>query len=66
MTNGAQASEEAEQAKTVSPAYDLEERTAIFSERVIDFAVEIERNPVTLPLISQLVRAATRLCLKTG
>ena len=32
-----------------------------FSELVIDFAVTIERNPVTLPLISQLVRAATSI-----
>jgi four helix bundle protein len=40
-------------------AYDLEERTAAFAERVIDFALEVERNPVTLPLISQLVSAAT-------
>ena len=39
--------------------YDLEERTAVFAERVIDFALLVERNPVTLPLISQLVRAAT-------
>jgi four helix bundle protein len=41
--------------------YDLEERTAAFAERVIDFAIEIERNAVTLPLISQLVRAATSI-----
>ena len=41
--------------------YDLEERTAAFAERVIDFALAIERNPVTLPLISQLVRAATSI-----
>jgi four helix bundle protein len=41
--------------------YDLEERTALFAERVIDFAVELERNPITLPLISQLVRAATSI-----
>jgi four helix bundle protein len=39
--------------------YDLEERTAVFAERVIDFAVEVEQNAVTLPLISQLVRAGT-------
>jgi four helix bundle protein len=39
--------------------YDLEERTAVFSERVIDFALIVERNPVTLPLISQLFREAT-------
>jgi len=41
--------------------YDLEERTALFSERVIDFASELDRNAVTLPLISQLVRAATSI-----
>lgn len=41
--------------------YDLEERTAVFSERVIDFVVEIERNAVTSPLISQLVRSATSI-----
>jgi four helix bundle protein len=41
--------------------YDLEERTAAFSERVIDFALGVERNPVTLPLIRQLVRAATSI-----
>jgi four helix bundle protein len=41
--------------------YDLEARTALFAERVIDFAVELERNAVTLPLISQLVRAATSI-----
>jgi four helix bundle protein len=39
--------------------YDLEERTPLFSEHVIDFALEIERNPITSPLISQLVSAAT-------
>jgi four helix bundle protein len=41
--------------------YDLEERTAAFAERVIDFALKIDRNAVTLPLISQLVRAATSI-----
>jgi four helix bundle protein len=44
-----------------SRVYDLEERTAKFSERVIDFALEVERNPVTFPLISQLVDAATSI-----
>jgi four helix bundle protein len=41
--------------------YDLESRTAEFSERVIDFALIVDRNAVTLPLISQLVRAATSI-----
>jgi four helix bundle protein len=39
--------------------YDLEERTAAFAERVIDFALGIRRDAVTTPLISQLVRSAT-------
>jgi four helix bundle protein len=43
------------------PKYDLEERTAVFSENVIDFALMIKRNPVTSPLISQLVSAATSI-----
>jgi four helix bundle protein len=41
--------------------YDLEERTAAFAERVIDFALTIKRNAVTVPLISQLVRSATSI-----
>jgi len=41
------------------PNYDLIERTATFGERIIEFAKKIPRNPVTLPLISQLVRAGT-------
>jgi four helix bundle protein len=41
------------------PAFDLEERTARFGEAVIRFAKTISKNPVTTPLISQLVRAGT-------
>lgn len=39
--------------------YDLEERTEKFACEVIDFSKKIYRNPITLPLISQLVRSAT-------
>ena len=39
--------------------YDLEERTARFGEAVITFAKRLPRNPVTLPLIGQIVRAGT-------
>ena len=39
--------------------YDLEERTALFGEAVIDFAKTIPQNPVTNRLISQLVAAGT-------
>jgi four helix bundle protein len=41
--------------------YDLEERTAAFAERVIDFALGIECNPVSAPLITQLVKSATSI-----
>ena len=39
--------------------YDLEERTALFGETVIDFAKRIAVTPVTTRLIEQLVGAAT-------
>jgi four helix bundle protein len=39
--------------------FDLEERTTRFGEGVITFAKKIPRNPVTLSLISQLVRSGT-------
>ena len=41
--------------------YDLEERTAIFGESVIDFARSLQRDVVVLPLISQLVRSSTSI-----
>jgi len=39
--------------------YDLEERTAQFSETVIDFVKTFSQNAVTNRIISQLVGAAT-------
>lgn len=39
--------------------YDLEERTAAFGEAVISFAKSLPLNPVTSPLIGQLVRSGT-------
>src|SRR5438477_12015923 len=39
--------------------YDLEERTARFSEAVVDFAKTIPQNAVTNRIISQLVGAGT-------
>jgi len=39
--------------------FDLEERTARFGEAIIRFAKRIPVNPVTLPLIGQLVKAGT-------
>ncbi|NIM46784.1 MAG: four helix bundle protein [Candidatus Aenigmarchaeota archaeon] len=41
--------------------YDLEERTARFGEVIIQFAKKIPQNPITIPLISQLIRAVTSI-----
>ena len=46
--------------ETRSPAkFDLEDRTGAFGEQVIAFAKRIPLNPITTPLVGQLVRAAT-------
>lgn len=39
--------------------FDLEERTQQFGENVIEFAKAIPKTPITLPLISQLIKSAT-------
>ena len=41
--------------------YDLEERTAVFGEKVIEFARSIQKNPVNIPLISQIVRSGASI-----
>jgi four helix bundle protein len=45
--------------RSEKPEFDLEERTARFGEAVIAFAKRVPVNVVTMPLISQLVRAAS-------
>ncbi len=42
-------------------AFDLEERTAIFGESVIECCQRLSRTAVTKPLISQLVRSSTSI-----
>ncbi|PIY59690.1 four helix bundle protein [Candidatus Wolfebacteria bacterium CG_4_10_14_0_8_um_filter_37_11] len=42
-----------------NPKYDLEERTAKFGENIIEFTKKIPQNPITISLISQLVRSGT-------
>src|SRR3990167_4938484 len=39
--------------------YDLEERTAKFAESIIGLAGKVAKNAITLPIISQIVRAGT-------
>ena len=41
--------------------YDLEERTALFGEAIIEFAKRLSRNLVTDPLIKQIVRSGTSI-----
>jgi four helix bundle protein len=41
--------------------YDLEERTAKFSEGVIDLCKKVPKNTITIPIIDQLVRSATSI-----
>jgi four helix bundle protein len=41
--------------------YDLEERTALFGEAVIEFVKTLPRNPINNPLISQIVRSGTSI-----
>jgi four helix bundle protein len=43
----------------VKRKYDLEERTAIFGEAVIDFAKGLPNTTVNRPLLSQIVRSGT-------
>ncbi len=39
--------------------YDLEERTAKFGEQIIEFCRIAKRDPIVLPILTQLVRSAT-------
>lgn len=41
--------------------YDLEERTAKFSEEIIDFSKLIKQSAITTPIISQLIKAGTSI-----
>ena len=41
--------------------YNLEERTAKFGEKIIEFAKKLQNNTINKPLISQLIRSATSI-----
>ena len=41
--------------------YDLEERTTKFGEDVINFCKTLKQNPISKPLINQIVRSATSI-----
>jgi len=59
MSNEVQSSNEAQTPN--AQVYDLEERTAKFGERIIEFVKTLERNEINRPLISQLVEASTSI-----
>ena len=39
--------------------YDLEERTAVFGERIIDFVKTLPKNTINTELIKQIIRSST-------
>ncbi len=41
--------------------YDLEERTAVFGENIIEFVKNIPKTVLTIPLIGQLIRSGTSI-----
>lgn len=41
--------------------FDLEERTAVFSESVVKFSKKVPKNDITKPIISQLIRSGTSI-----
>jgi len=41
--------------------YDLEERTSEFGEDIIEFCMSIKYNPVSDPIVKQLIRSATSI-----
>ena len=41
--------------------YNLEERTALFGENIIEFCKTIKQDAISKPIISQLIRSATSI-----
>ncbi|MEX1051796.1 MAG: four helix bundle protein [Patescibacteria group bacterium] len=41
--------------------FDMQERTAVFSENIISFCQKAKQDTITRPLISQLIRSATSI-----
>ena len=41
--------------------YDLNERTEVFGENIIDFLKSLDRNEITRPLINQCIRSGTSI-----
>ncbi len=43
------------------PKYDLEERTALFGEKTIQFCRDQSKDVLSVPLISQIIRSSTSI-----
>ncbi|NQU77747.1 four helix bundle protein [Candidatus Falkowbacteria bacterium] len=41
--------------------YDLEERLASFSEKIIELCKKVPKNTVTIPIINQIVKSGTSM-----
>ncbi len=41
--------------------YDLEERTALFGERIIELCKEAPKNVISTPIINQLIKSGTSI-----
>lgn len=48
-------------AQASNKIYDLEERTAIFGEQIIELCKKIRQDAITKPPVQQLVRSATSI-----
>lgn len=44
-----------------NPKYDLEERTGKFGEEIVKFCKKVPQNPITTPIITQIVKAGTSI-----
>ena len=44
-----------------SSKYDLEERTAVFGEKIVELCQKVPKNTITIPIISQLIRSGTSM-----
>lgn len=47
--------------KTSNTKYDLEERTAKFSEDIIELCKKASKNVVTIPILDQVIRSGTSI-----
>src|SRR3989338_1196618 len=47
--------------KIINNKYDLEERTALFSERLIELCKKAPKTSITIPIIDQLIRSGTSI-----